>query len=185
MDAQSYVLEIHRHVHEFFEGHDQQRVAFDRGAITDLLPGFHAIEVAPGRRTELWTYVSVGVALVNAPHVEFVLTTRAQSERQVELLAMCAYYHHTEGLGLGHTFPIGQPWLPRSTLDNFLVSLPYPFGPDLEDLSLNEGDVQVLWLLPITRRERDFATSNGVEAIEQRFDEVALEYWNPQRNSVV
>ena len=65
------------------------------------------------------------------------------------------------------------------------MSTPYPLGPELEHCDDPGGHVQVLWLLPITEQERAFATSNGLEALEQRFDDAALEYWDPNRRSVV
>jgi suppressor of fused protein SUFU len=45
--------------------------------------------------------------------------------------------------------------------------------------------VDVLWLLPITQAERDFKVAHGLEALEQRFDNSALEYWDICRKSVV
>ena len=50
---------------------------------------------------------------------------------------------------------------------------------------LPEGHLHVLWLLPITAAEREFKLRAGVEALEQRFDDCGLEYWDPQRVSVV
>jgi hypothetical protein len=40
-------------------------------------------------------------------------------------------------------------------------------------------------LLPITDEERNFKIKNGVDALEERFEDVGLEYWNPTRDSVV
>jgi hypothetical protein len=40
-------------------------------------------------------------------------------------------------------------------------------------------------LLPITQPERDFKPANGLEALEARFDDAALEYWDTRRASVV
>jgi hypothetical protein len=65
------------------------------------------------------------------------------------------------------------------------VSLPYPFGPDLEVCDFADWHLHVLWLLPITAAERAFKVREGVEALEQRFDACALEYWVPDRASVV
>jgi hypothetical protein len=98
---------------------------------------------------------------------------------------MCTHYHHAQKLGLGHTLPIGEPWIPSSTLDHFLVSLPYPFGPDLEQVPFDEAGVRILWLLPITTEERAYKRARGLEALESRFDQVALEFWNARRQSVV
>ena len=89
------------------------------------------------------------------------MTVPAEDLRHVELLTMTAYYHHTDGLGLGHTFPIGEPWLSGSACDHMLVSLPYPFGPGLEVCCLGEQNLRLSWLLPITKAEREFKAEHG------------------------
>jgi hypothetical protein len=42
-----------------------------------------------------------------------------------------------------------------------------------------------VWLLPITGPEKDYAVTHGLEALEQLFDSNAIEYWAPDRPSVV
>ena len=66
-----------------------------------------------------------------------------------------------------------------------LVSLPYPFGPELEVCAWDGGHARLLWLLPITAAERDFEVAHGLEALEQRFDDAALAYSDTRRGSVV
>ena len=75
--------------------------------------------------------------------------------------------------------------MPGSSCDHMLVSLPYPFGPDLQACHVGDLHVEVLWLLPITQAEREFKAASGQEALEQRFDEAALRYWDIRRASVV
>jgi hypothetical protein len=98
---------------------------------------------------------------------------------------MVAHYHHDRHLDIFHSLPVGQPWLDGATCDHFLVSLPYPFGPDLEVCHLGDGHAQLLWLLPITAAEASFKKTNGVDALEERFDEAAIEYWRTDRQSVI
>jgi Suppressor of fused protein (SUFU) len=188
LSRSDYAAAMSAHVHSFFGKHVVTKRTFGIGPIVSVAPDFHALEVAPGSKTRLWTYVSVGAGLVgqaDAPQVEFVLVAPEASDRHVELLAMTTYYHRTQRLGLGHTFPLGQPWLPGSSLDHMLVSRLYPFGPDLEIFANGEMHAQLLWLLPITEAERDFKKMHGLEALESHFDEAAIEYWNPSRRSVV
>jgi hypothetical protein len=87
-------------------------------------------------------------------------------------------------LGLGHTLPIGEPWLPGSNCDHLLVSLPYPWGPDLETCHVGDRHVDFLWLLPITRAEHDLKIASGLEALESLFEERGLRYWDAHRPSV-
>ena len=115
-----------------------------------------------------------------------VLIAPAHDRRNIELATMAAWYHSKEKLGLGHTFPIGEPWLPGSSCTSFLTSHPYPFGPEFEKCSLPNGiEIFVLWLLPITEAERHYKSTRGVEALEQRFEATQVEYWRPDRVSAV
>lgn len=178
------------HVRTFFRGHDVDVIHFDRGPIRTRVADFHAIRVAPGPRHDLWTFVSSGVweATQRAGHgLEFIVGAPRDDPACVELLAITAYYHAgppEQRLDVGHTVPIGAPWLDDSSCDHLLVSIPYPYGPDLEVCTWGDDHARLLWLLPITRSERDFATANGVRALEDRFDEHAIEFSDPERSPV-
>lgn len=185
MNRNDYAERLLNHVQGFFGGHRLSIREFDDGLTKERVPGFSVIEVEPGPKTQLWTYVSVGAALAHERPLEFVCVNLVPSERFVQLLAMTAYYHATETLGRGHMFPLGQPWVPESTLEYAVVSLPYLFGPSLEVFNYDSLRVPLFWLLPITEQERVFGKTYGLEALEQRFDAAALEYWNVSRASVV
>ena len=73
--------------------------------------------------------------------LEFILSTLAATSRAVELLAMVVRNHRGGRLGLGHTVPIGELWLPGSACDYLLISRPYPFGPDLETCHVGDRHV--------------------------------------------
>lgn len=172
----------------FFDGQQVEAFTWSAGPILTVNPHFRALRVAPAKRGGLWQYVSVGgwaATETQGRGLEFVISTLTETPRAIELLAMVVYYHRTGHLGLGHTLPIGEPWLPESACDHLLVSLPYPFGPDLQTCHIGDLHVDVLWLLPITQDERDFKAAHGLEALEQRFDESALQYWDIRRKSVV
>lgn len=147
---------------------------------------FCVARIAPGPKSSLWTYCSVGASLASADsqRLEFFALSPRQDTRLVELVTMVAYYHRTEKLGLFHTLPIGQPWLDDASCDAFLVSLPYTFGTEMEHFYAGSHSARFLWLLPITERERQFAKEHGVDALEERFDQAKLEYWDLARKSV-
>jgi hypothetical protein len=131
--------------------------------------------------------VSVGANQFNVGgdgRIEFVLASDGESARHVELVTMTAYYHTKHQLGVGHTLPIGESWLQESACNHLLVSVPYPWGPDLEELDFSGELIRFLWLLPITEAEKNLRLAYGLEALEQRFDDAAIRYWDPERQSV-
>ena len=177
---------IEEHVRSYFGGHEIGSISWLPGPAALQFPRLHVLAVEPGPRTRLWSYVSEGAFETNDdPKLEFVVLADRPDTSLVELLTMAAYYHHTEGLDVGHTLPIGRPWLAGATCDHLLVSLPYPFGPDLEVVLGGSGHRRVLWLLPVTQAERDYKVREGVEALEQLFDSHAIAYWDSRRPSVV
>jgi len=120
--------------------------------------------------------------------LEFVMTSSEADQRLVELIAMTAYYHGgppAQRLDVGHTVPIGEPWLPGSHCDHLLVSVPYPFGPDLESCVWGGGHARLLWLLPITEAERAYKSEAGQEALEERLEQAAIVPTDVTRASVV
>ena len=101
---------------------------------------------------------------------------------------MTAWYHAgppSQRLDHGHTLPIGEPWLPGSQCDHLLVSLPYPWGPQFEVCHWADGHIRLLWLLPITRSERDYKITHGLEALERRLEQADINPLDPHRPAVV
>jgi hypothetical protein len=176
------------HARDYFNGHDARMKVWPRGPMVRSHPGFNVLEFAPGPRSGFWNYVSVGAVEFRPPNdtkLEFLLCADRSSERAVELVTMAAWYHETNGLGLGHTLPIGEGWVPGASCDHFLISLPYPYGPELEVVPSNGERARIAWLLPITGAERDYAATHGPEALEGLFQSNSIEYWAPDRPSVV
>jgi hypothetical protein len=179
---------LEEHVRRSFPGQVVESLAWDHGPVVKTNPHFHVLRAAPNADHSLWTYVSIGgwnSGGEGESGMEFILATPEQTERAVELLAMTVYYNRNGRLGLGHTSPIGEPWLSGSQCDHFLVSVPYPFRPSIETAHIGDRHVAFVWLLPITESECDFKVRHGLEALESRFDEAAFEYADPHRPSVV
>jgi hypothetical protein len=119
----------------------------------------------------MWTFATIGAweATADEEHcLEFIAVDRSAGSRTMWNLMLTAYYHAgrpENRLGVGHTAPLGEPWIEGSTLDH----------------------IQVLWVLPIYEAERDFKGKFGLDALESRFEE-RLEpdfYLDPNRPSVV
>jgi hypothetical protein len=120
--------------------------------------------------------------------IELHLFSPLSSDKHVELLTAIAHYHRTSArLGLGHTVNLGRSWLPGSSCNFGLISLPYLDGPTLE--IMNHPDfkkpVRLLWLIPITKEELIFKKTHGLEALEERFEKTGFNYLDPHRSSVV
>jgi hypothetical protein len=179
---------LRAHIRRFFKGHRRYEYVYQHGPEGRVPPAFRVVRVAAGPKTPLTVYLSLGAWESSGDTgcgLEFLVTTAQPEMKCVELLTMVAYYHRTERLGLGHTFPLGAGWLGGSC-HHVLVSLPYPVGPDLEVCCLgDEGHVRFLWLLPITAAEKRFRHEHGLEALEQRFDQARLNFASPYRQSVV
>jgi hypothetical protein len=180
------------HLSSFFAGRSVEVSEFSDGPIEQRVPGYKEICVLPGATDRLWVYVSCGVwdAVHDGEHgLEFCLLAPEQHHRQGLLVAMNAYYHaspdESQRLDVGHTVPLGAPWMPGSSLDHLLVSVPYPYGSEFEICRWGSGHARILWLLPITESERDFKAEHGLEALEQRFEDAGLRYWDPHRSPVV
>jgi hypothetical protein len=117
--------------------------------------------------------------------LEFIILASDENTKYVERLAMTTFYHARHRLGLNHTFPLGEPWVANSTLEYCLVSRPYPLGMDFEICNIESGHLHFFWLLPITESERNFKVEKGVEALEEKFEEAELEFWDSERKPVV
>jgi len=187
VDAQTA---IEAHLRHGFPG---QRVVV-QGWRTDAMsaPHVRVLRVDPETRGGLWLHVSSG-ASVPAPGStatgpvgsEFVLVTPFKTLRAVELLAMVVYFHGVQELTVGDTVSVGEPWLPGSTCGHLLISAPYLLADELWTLPLPGREVRFRWVIPITAQERAYAARRGLEALEQRFEEAGLEYWDPHRASVI
>jgi len=178
------------HVHAFFTGHAVTRRQWPLGPVEQRIPGFFVYAVGPGPRFAGWTYLTAGCWRATARHqhgLEFVLSTNTDDVRHVELLTMLAYYHagqDSQRLDLGHTVPIGEPWMPGSLCEFQLIALPYAYGPDLEVCAWSNGHARILATQPITEAEHKLKVAQGLEALEQRLEETAADFANPHRPSV-
>ena len=127
-------------------------------------------------------------ATVNEPHgTEFLLLAPTENPLHVELLAMVANLHADPRyrLAVGHTLKIGRPWIEGSTSDHLLVSLPYPYGPELEHCHVDGRHIRVLWLVPITTAEAALVADRELEALEELLEERGVNVVDATRPSVV
>jgi len=176
---------LQAHVQQFFAGRAVYERAWQVGPIERSLPGFRVLVVEPGD-DRTWTYVSCGAW--EAPgHLEFAITAPGDDSAHVETLAMVANLHADPKyrLRIGAVLDIGRPFVAGSTCAHLLVSLPYPFGPAFERVTIGEHPVRISWLFAITKAEAAFARTHGVEMLEQRLEAAAVDMLDPKRASCV
>jgi Suppressor of fused protein (SUFU) len=159
---------------------------FNRGPVNELPADFRVLEFAPSKRS-FWIYATCGMSRPSDENlVELHLFSQVQCESHVELLTIVAHYHRTgRMLDLAHIVNFGRPWMNASQCEYGLISLPYLDGPALETLWTPAAIVKFYWLLPITQQEKEFATLNGLDALEELFERVSFDYLDPHRSSVV
>lgn len=183
-------MELLRHVEEFWPRNRLSTFRWDIGPIKQSLPEFKVIRVEPLAGNLPWVYVSNGAWSVptNVDYrEEFLIIAPNEDPIHVESLAMVANFHSDPRyqIRLGSILSIGRGWVDGSKCNHFLISLPYPFGPRLEVFRNSSTWVEFLWLMPITPSEAAFAREHGVEQLERRFDDAAIDYKDPDRPSVV
>jgi hypothetical protein len=161
------------------------------GELAERVPGLQILEVAPGGMFELYSYVTLGcweAVQTLGVGTEFVFTVRRPDPAHVEAISLAAAQHcgTPEGrLDRGSVVPLGRPWLPDSTFDRLLVTLPYPYGPKFEFVRWRKFTARILWLLPISALEAAFVAADGVEAFEERMESMGISFTDPARPSVV
>ena len=161
---------------------------WEYGPVHEMGRDFRVLEFAPSNRTFTQTYATCGMSGKSAAQdpIELHLLSPRQDDAHVELLTVIAHYHATGStLGLHHTVNFGRPWLPGSRCDHGFISLPYPFGPQLEWFDAGDRKVRCLWLIPITADEVRFKRVHGVEALEQCFETPGFNYLDPHRKSLI
>lgn len=182
----SYKREIIEHYQRIWNTKPEIR-NWLRGPFAELGEDFCVLEFPPEKDGEMWTYATCCMsASQDQDPVELHLFSSGKDESLVELLTAVAYFHiKTARLGLNHTVNFGRPWQVNSLCDHGFISLPYLFGPQLENGIISGIEVSFYWLLPVTEKEVAYKEKYGTEALESKFDAVDFNYLDPNRNSVV
>lgn len=151
--------------------------------------GFSTVTMSPSEQLPFWTFATVGCW--QAPkdchwRSEFVVAGSQRRDYHVHLLKMAALFHLDPQSSITYSkiMQIGDPWAEGSECNHLLASLPYPYGerfewPDVVPCT------RFVWLLPITASEATFAEVNGVEALEQLFDDVGLPFADERREPAI
>ncbi|WP_145785048.1 suppressor of fused domain protein [Micromonospora taraxaci] len=180
---------LERHVRRFWDGHIVEAASWDRGPILERVPHFAAYRVYPQRAGDAWVYVTVGSSVQGSAvdGIEFFVMSSVAADMHSETLAMVSHFHSFEAhqLDVGSVINIGRPWMPGSHMDHLLVSLPYPYGPELEWAPAEAGGARFLWLLPIYKSEADFIKRETLDEFESMLDAEGVNVLDPNRHPIV
>jgi hypothetical protein len=182
----SYLEKIKSHYENIWSNIGNS-IQWKLGPIKDLPAGFSILEFEPTTKRKMWTYATCGMSHINDSNpIELHIFSPVQERTLVELLTVIAHFHVTEcSLYLDHTINFGRPWLPSSSCEYGLISLPYLDGIQLEELTIENSCIHFLWLIPITSQEVHYKREKGIEALEEEFERQNFNYLDPSRKSVV
>jgi len=180
-----------QHIDSVWPQNKKERFSWELGRIQKDLANFSVVRVEPKSLGDSWVYLTSGAWKVDINkdyRFEFFIMTPFEEARHVETLAMLASYFSDDKnhLEVGSAVNIGRGWLEGSKFDHLLISLPYPFGPNLEVCKINDAlTIRYLWVMPISASEYTYLNTNGLEELESKFDQAGVDYLNPMRESVV
>lgn len=190
MENKNFLAAVYGHIDKFWTNSEKNEFSWVSDQLNRIPPGFFVCQIRPDRQDNMWLYLTVGLSQThtkNNEHIEFFILSPKEDSIHIETLTMLASFHADPNYGvyLGKVINIGRPWLEKSICTYFLTSLPYPFGPDFEWIKMGEGNIRILWLLPITPNEAQFVQLHGQDRLEKKFEELEINFLDPDRPSVV
>lgn len=182
----NYSTKLTDHYNSYF-GISGKKIKWEIGPTWKTHPEFFILEFAPNKIHNMWTYCTVGMSadLIGDNLIELVIYSPRQDNSLAELLTVHASHHRLTPFNIHHTSNIGRPWLENSICDHAFISLPYLDGENLEIFQFDEKVIHCYWLIPITKKERDYKIEYGCEALEELFERKELDYLNPLRTCLV
>jgi hypothetical protein len=157
-------------------------VRWPRGPIHELPGHFSVLTFGRVLDNSHVTYATRCISQPDdVPPAEVFCQVEWQMDDICELLTAIAHFHRTgTALGPNHTVNFGRPFAPNSLLTHGLLSLPYQIPPEHAAFPNPEGehDTRLLWLIPITEKEKQFIVSAGKDAFWSRVEQMELGYEN-------
>lgn len=182
------------HIEEHYRtvwGNKFERVLPTGGPYQEIHPEFCVLVFSDPGAHRMFGYATCGMSVGREAGENHGLETFVYSpimDSQVVTVLTAVAHYHTRGvsLGLGQTVNLGLPWLYGGSHCMYgYLSLPYLDGPLLEWGGEGTTRTRYLWLIPITKSERDYKKIHGAEALEERFEQGPFNHLDPWRPSVV
>ena len=168
---------------------------------TDLQPvHVDVYQFTPTKRRPFWTLITGGMSdrpqdfgfnkpYDIGPRAELVMYTKSPSPWMFNVLKGLAEYPHRSGqfIHWGHTLPNGKPMTAKpSALTSYLIRCPEFEAEDFRRFEIEDEAVDLLWVVPITEEERQFAIKVGSVQLGWTLDENNVSHIiDEQRKSVV
>ena len=183
----TYIDSLTRHYEIFFGLHGKY-FKLEKDSKENLDHDFFILEFPPNNKHNMFCYCTAGMSFKRNDDnlIELIIYSAKPDKTLIELLTICALYHRNGNpLNLHHTVNIGQPWQDNSKCDHGFISLPYLDGAQLEIFKFKERETHCYWFIPITKKERDYKSNNGFEALEKLFENKQFNYLNPNRDCLI
>jgi hypothetical protein len=145
------------------------RVPFDiheRQILDKTALGVYEFNPEPNR--QYWTYLTSGMSEKGQKlpsnkkiYTELLFYSTEQSLWAIELLVKLSAYpfDHKEHFASGDTLPLADPIKPNSKLTALLLLEPFLEHPGFQFLNVAGKEVEILWVFPISERERGLIIS--------------------------
>ena len=158
-----------------------------KGPMNKTNSNFSVLEFPVSNSRKMWTYATSCMSSFDDENpVELHLFSPIKHNIHIETLTAVAFYHLTDKkLWLNHTVNFGRPWLENSICNHGLISLPYLDGNSLECFHARNKTIKIFWLIPISISEVEYKKENGVDALEELFEQKQFNYLDPKRISVI
>jgi hypothetical protein len=137
-----------------------------------------------------WVYATLGISRYPMPYlitgdgkatthrIELFIYSKTATQELANLLISLGEYPFDNNtfLGIGHTIPGDSGIVPEAALSDVLFLKPYNEPDAFEFLQLTpELHIQMLWVVPIFRSERQLVLEHGWRALVQKFSEAELD----------
>ncbi|MGY8770553.1 MAG: suppressor of fused domain protein [Pirellulales bacterium] len=154
----------------------------------EKVPDVDIYQFSPTEERPYWTLITGGMSDLPqpgwnqeldwaAPRAELIFYAKEPQGWMFDVVKGLAGmpFENDSFLHWHHTIPNGKAMTPKpSELSSFFIMPPYFEEENFDTLELDGDRVNILWLIPITESEREFAVIHGSPALEELFAEKGL-----------
>ena len=181
--------QIYDHLDQRFERCPKDLLRLTGKPVAARLPELRICAIQPDVENPLspWVYTTLGLwqgAADSGTGHEYMIISPVADARHIDSLATLAMAELDRKLQPGDTVALGSGWRAGSNCDHLLITVPYPYGPMMEECASHPVRIRLLWAMPITGSEAAFVAKHGLEALEDRFEAQNVDFTQIVRASV-